>query len=223
VGNIWLRRKSPLIRRGHRSRRSGGHLGRGQLRFLKARSAKHRPTLRRPERHGGFRAACRTLGPCLRAHPHAPAGSLGFALLAPLRVVLEILVVKEQLFTRSEDKLGSAIDTLQYSVSEFHGRLPKPREIDETALTSVSAGPVSLFSYVFGKQGPGPREGLRQSRVRGTERAGETVPVTHRHEGELRLLTLNPGRHRRSFAWGSREYRMTDPQRLGAISLRLPR
>jgi hypothetical protein len=55
------------------------------------------------------------------------AGTLRLALLAVLGIVLELLVVKEDLFTRREDKLGATVAALQYSISEFHGRLPRNR------------------------------------------------------------------------------------------------
>jgi hypothetical protein len=50
---------------------------------------------------------------------------LGFASLAALRFVLELFVVKKQLFAGGEDELFPAIDALQDAISEFHGRLPR--------------------------------------------------------------------------------------------------
>jgi hypothetical protein len=56
-------------------------------------------------------------------------GPLGFALLAVFRVVLELLVVKEQLFAGGEYELGATVIALQNSVDILHGRLPRRREI----------------------------------------------------------------------------------------------
>jgi hypothetical protein len=41
--------------------------------------------------------------------------------LAPSGQVLELLVVEENLFSGSEDKILAAIAALQHSVLEFHG------------------------------------------------------------------------------------------------------
>jgi hypothetical protein len=49
-------------------------------------------------------------------HSHAP----GFAGLATLGFVLELLVVKKQLFPGGENKIGTAVDTLQHLVLKFH-------------------------------------------------------------------------------------------------------
>ena len=101
---------------------------RSTLRFLKARAAQYRPPLRGTERHRGLLVACRA--PCsgLGAHAWATIGALGFALLAPLGIVLELFIVKKELFTRGEHKFLAAIDALQNSICKFHGRLPRSRE-----------------------------------------------------------------------------------------------
>lgn len=52
------------------------------------------------------------------------ASALCLALLAALGVILELLVVEEDLFASREDKIGAAVDTFQYSIGEFHDRLP---------------------------------------------------------------------------------------------------
>jgi hypothetical protein len=52
------------------------------------------------------------------------ANALRLALLAALGVIRKLLVVEENLLACREDKLGSAVDTLQYAIGEFHGRLP---------------------------------------------------------------------------------------------------
>ena len=43
---------------------------------------------------------------------------------APFGFVLELLVVKEQLFPGREDEVGPAVNALQYFVLEFHGDAP---------------------------------------------------------------------------------------------------
>jgi hypothetical protein len=45
-------------------------------------------------------------------------------LLATLRIVFELFIVEKKLLARSEDELGTAINACQYSIGEFHGRLP---------------------------------------------------------------------------------------------------
>jgi hypothetical protein len=45
-------------------------------------------------------------------------------LLTPFGIVLELLVVKEELFTRSKDELVPTIDTLQNPVDELHVGVP---------------------------------------------------------------------------------------------------
>ena len=68
-----------------------------------------------------------SLGPDART----PAGALGLALFAALGVILEILVVEKELFARSEDEFGAAINTLENLIREFHGRLPRRRDLLE--------------------------------------------------------------------------------------------
>jgi len=86
--------------------------------LLEALPAKHRSALRWLERDGGFLAASGTIGARLdlgiiagrgRAQTRSP---FGFAGLAPLRLVLELLIVEEKLFTSGENKVSAAIDTL---------------------------------------------------------------------------------------------------------------
>jgi hypothetical protein len=93
---------------------------------------------------------------CFRSYPGTPIGTLCLALFAALWVVFEILVVKEQLLARSKDKFGAAINTLEYLIREFHGRLPRSREPAEIGHDLKCAGPVSLSSYVVQQLGPGP-------------------------------------------------------------------
>jgi hypothetical protein len=46
--------------------------------------------------------------------------SLGLACFTSLRFVLELLIVKEKLFSCGENKIRAAINALEYSVLEFH-------------------------------------------------------------------------------------------------------
>jgi hypothetical protein len=78
----------------------------------------------RLEGHCGFDPALVTGCPGLRPKPRATARALGFALFAAFGIVLELLIVKEELLARRENKLASAVDALQYSICEFHHRLP---------------------------------------------------------------------------------------------------
>jgi hypothetical protein len=55
--------------------------------------------------------------------------TLGLAALATLGFVLESLLRVKELFPGSEDKLRSAIDTLQYPISVFHNRSPQADEL----------------------------------------------------------------------------------------------
>jgi len=41
-----------------------------------------------------------------------------------LGIVFELFIVEKQLLAGREHKVGAAIIALQYSVDEFHGRLP---------------------------------------------------------------------------------------------------
>jgi hypothetical protein len=68
-----------------------------------------------------------------RLGPYAgtPVRALGLALFAPLRIVLEILVVEEKLFASGKDKFRTAVNALENLIREFHGRLPRRRELAE--------------------------------------------------------------------------------------------
>jgi hypothetical protein len=66
--------------------------------------------LRRLEGNGGFGGALRTDCSGLCAHSIAGSGdALDLALFAPLWIVFELLVVKEQLFAGGKDKVITAI------------------------------------------------------------------------------------------------------------------
>jgi hypothetical protein len=78
--------------------------------LLEARPAEHGTALRGFKRNGRFGCALRTNGPGFCAN--AAAGSchaLDFALFAPLWIVLELLIVKEQLFAGGKDEIVTAI------------------------------------------------------------------------------------------------------------------
>jgi hypothetical protein len=46
-------------------------------------------------------------------------------LLAALRVVFKLFIVKKELLARGEDELIAAVNTLEDSILKFHGRLPR--------------------------------------------------------------------------------------------------
>lgn len=71
------------------------------------------------------------MSPGFGADPGATIGALRLALLAALGIVLEILIVEKELLTRGEDEFRAAIDAFQYLIREFHGRLPRRRELAE--------------------------------------------------------------------------------------------
>jgi hypothetical protein len=74
-----------------------------------------------------------------------------------LGVVLELFIVEEELLACSEHKLGAAVDTLQGSIGEFHGRLPSQGLAPKSAMAQlVLAGRGSLISFVVHYKGPGP-------------------------------------------------------------------
>jgi hypothetical protein len=72
-----------------------------------------------------------------------------------LRVVFELFIVEEDLLACCENEFGAAVNTLQDSIGEFHGRLPSQGTLPKsaTALTKL-AGPGSLFSFVLHSKGP---------------------------------------------------------------------
>jgi hypothetical protein len=105
---------------------------------LETLPAKYRAALRGTEGHSGFLAALGAGGASLdlgvvevlawrwrRAeHGHA----LRLAGFAALGFVLELFIVKKQLFPGGKNKIGAAVDTLQYLVLKFHrGWLPSAR------------------------------------------------------------------------------------------------
>jgi hypothetical protein len=114
------------------------------LLFLKARSAEHRPALRRLKGHRGFcatlRASCARLG----SDPLRAPRALGFALLAVLRIVLKLFIVKEYLLARCKNELCAAVYTFENSISEIHGRLPPTGNNTENGFGFSSPLPVPV-------------------------------------------------------------------------------
>ena len=77
------------------------------------------------KRNSGFGGALGTNSPGLGAHAIAGSGhTLNFALFATLWIVLKLLIVKEQLFASSKDKVVTAIRTFQNLIDEIHLRVP---------------------------------------------------------------------------------------------------
>jgi hypothetical protein len=118
---------------------SGRDRRRRALPGQEALTAEHRTALRRLERNRG-------IPPALRAGRHgfrfreARARSslaLGFAALAPLRLVLEILVVEEVLFSRCEREVRSAINALERTILKLRHGNWSPYELE---LVSDCAG-----------------------------------------------------------------------------------
>jgi hypothetical protein len=95
--------------------------------LLKTFAAENRPSLRWLEGNGGVLS---TLGTCgagfgfggrlswNRRPQHGNA--FCFTGLATFRLVFELLVVKEKLFARGKNKVGTAVDTLENLVLKFH-------------------------------------------------------------------------------------------------------
>jgi hypothetical protein len=87
--------------------------------LIEARTAKDWPVLARHERDDCGGAALRTGDAGFDAG--ALTSSFGFAPLAALGFMLELLLAEEDLLPGAEDEVLSAIDTLQSFVREFHG------------------------------------------------------------------------------------------------------
>jgi hypothetical protein len=90
---------------------------------LEAFAAEHRTTLRWAEGNRGFLSALRASRLGFRSLEVTLARALntfGFAVLAPLGLILEALVGKEHLFAGGEDKLLTAFPTLQDLIVVFH-------------------------------------------------------------------------------------------------------
>jgi hypothetical protein len=94
----------------------------------KAIPAKHRSSLRRPERNRGFLAALRTNGASLGSRRTSlPATArakirnpLRLAALAPFGFVPELLIVEKHLFPGGKNEVRPAVDALQHLVLKLH-------------------------------------------------------------------------------------------------------
>jgi hypothetical protein len=127
------------------------------LLLLEAGATEDGAALSGPERDGRFRSTLRAGRPRLRAHSLRPSSTFGLALLAVLRVIFELLVVKEYLLAGREDELGAAVHTLQYSIGEFHGgRLPPNRDPHRNRPKSWNAPFPVPCSRSCCALGPGP-------------------------------------------------------------------
>ena len=107
---------------------------------LEALPAENRPSLRRAERNRGFFAALRTGGFGLRPLDMIRLArarrALGFAVLAPLGLILEALVGEEHLFAGGENKLLAAFRALQNLIVVFHTLLRGSALVAEPAASS---------------------------------------------------------------------------------------
>jgi hypothetical protein len=86
--------------------------------LMETLAAQHRPVSARHERDYRGGAARRAGDGAFDARP--PTLSFGFASLAVLGFVLELLLAKERLLHGAEDELLSTINALQGFVREFH-------------------------------------------------------------------------------------------------------
>jgi len=66
----------------------------------------------------------------------------------------ELLIVEEELLTRRKDEVSAAVNTLEDSIREFHGRLPNRGAFRSGYDFSEHAVPVPVF--VCPNNGPGP-------------------------------------------------------------------
>ena len=94
--------------------------------LLKTLTTKDRSPLRGLKRNSCLLAALRAggfgfdLGGTMAGSGPEHRDPLRLARLTALRFVLELLIVKEKLFTGGKNKIRPAIHTLQYLVLEFH-------------------------------------------------------------------------------------------------------
>lgn len=90
----------------------------GFLALLETFAAENRSALGRLERHCRFFSAIRTIRSRLNLCVRGPwrktenLGALAFAGFASLRFVLELFIVKEQLFPSRKNEILAAVDTL---------------------------------------------------------------------------------------------------------------
>src|ERR1700722_540711 len=118
--------------------------------LLKAFAAEHGPTLSRAKRHRRIFTTLRASGFRFGTHRRTAAavcaaahtfGTLGFARLASLGLVLEALIGEKHLLAGSEYELRIAFRALQYLVVEFHEPLPLARAEREGMSEPCTVGP----------------------------------------------------------------------------------
>jgi hypothetical protein len=106
------------------------------------------------------------LGTGFRAHAHGTYAALGLTCLAALWVILELFVVKKELFASGEDKFAAAVNALEYSIRIFHRPLPVCREIVmRSAMLRTQPVPFPCLDRFCTTKGPGRERGKRHKRV----------------------------------------------------------
>lgn len=109
--------------------------------LLETGAAQHRSSLGGFEGHGGFQTAFGTSCTGFRPHSCRTTRALGFTLFAMFGVVLELLIVKENLFARSEGELCPTIYTFEYPIGKFHFCFPATRKHTEGGLRWICCRP----------------------------------------------------------------------------------
>ena len=110
--------------------------------LLEATATQYRTTLGRLEGDGRFRSALRADRSRFRASRAGTGSAPGFALLAPLGVILELLVEEKQLLTGSEHEIVPAVHTFENLVDELH---PLPSPSPEAPSLPRRIGPTHHF------------------------------------------------------------------------------
>jgi hypothetical protein len=131
--------------------------------LLEAGSAQNRPALRRLERNCRLHLALRANRP--RLSPHARTGAcspLRLALFTALGIVLELLIVKEKLFSGCENEITSAIYAIQHLVDELHPRVPRAAPRNTKEATAPRRSPTGRTAWcrslpLLSVEGPWPR------------------------------------------------------------------
>jgi hypothetical protein len=97
--------------------------------LLEALPTEDWPALRRFEGYGSLLPTAGTTGSGLHSGivtwrgGSQGGGAFGFADFTTFGFVLELFIVEEQLFPGCKDEVGTAVDTFQNLVLEFHGEL----------------------------------------------------------------------------------------------------
>src|ERR1700683_3065985 len=101
--------------------------------LLETTAAKNRTALGGLEGDGGFRSALRAHSTRLRTGGARAGSAFGLALLTAFRIVLELFVEEEELFSGCEDKIGPAVGAFEILVDEFHASLAFARSTRSNA------------------------------------------------------------------------------------------